>query len=144
MNHEASSHRWSVAPAQRALDHEPLDPDIRAAFVRVVARLHVEAGALARRMADAGTIELVEREGGAQILYRVHHGEDCGEGAHRLIGDFDLHLTHDGRVAIHMRIRGDVPPAELLDFDRATADHFRTRLRAFEIGCRRIPAASAA
>ncbi|WP_247893530.1 hypothetical protein [Azospirillum endophyticum] len=144
MPHDALSHRWSVAPAQRALDHEPLDSGIRAAFAQVVARLQVEAGALARRMADAGTVELVEREGGAQVLYRAHHGEDCGEGSHRLIGDFDLHLTHDGRVAIHMRIRGDVPPAEILDFDRATADHFRNRLRAFESGCRHAPAANAA
>lgn len=144
MHRDVSSHRWSVAPAQRALDHEPLDADIRAAFARVVARLRGEADAFARRMADIGTVELVEREGGLQVLYRSHHGEDGGEGLHRLIGDFDLHLTHDGRAAIHMRIRGDVPPAESLDFDRATAEHFRTRLHAFEAGCRRLPIARAA
>ncbi|WP_042445153.1 hypothetical protein [Azospirillum sp. B510] len=144
MPHDVSSHRWSVAPAQRALDHEPLGADAHAAFARLVVRLHGEAQALGRRMADAGTIELVEREGGAQVLFRAHHGEDCGEGLHRLIGDFDLHLTHDGRAAIHMRIRGDVPPAEVLDFDRVTADHLRARLHAFETGCRRLPTARAA
>nr|WP_255635464.1 hypothetical protein [Azospirillum sp. 412522] len=144
MHRDISSHRWSVVPAQRALDHEPLDSDMRAAFGRLVARLREEAGVLAGRMADVGSVELVEREGGAQVLYRADHGEDCGEGVHRLIGDFDLHLTHDGRAAIHMRIRGDVPPAEILDFDSATADHFRTRLHAFETGCRRVPAARAA
>ena len=144
MHRDVSSHRWSVAPAQRALDHEPLDANVRAAFSRVAIRLRGEADALARRMADIGTVELVERAGGLQVLYRSRHGEDGGEGLHRLIGDFDLHLTHDGRVAIHMRIRGDVPPAESLDFDRATAEHFRNRLHAFETGCRRLPIARAA
>jgi hypothetical protein len=144
MNTDTSSHRWSVAPAQRALDHEPLGADVHASFARVVARLHSEADALARRMADVGTVELVERDGGAQLLYRAHHGEDHGEGLHRLVGSFDLHLTHDGKAAIHMRIRGDLPPAEVLDFDRATADHLRTRLHAFEMGCRRLPMARAA
>lgn len=144
MHRDVSSHRWSVAPAQRALDHEPLAADVHAAFARVAALLRGEAGVFARRMAEDGTVELVEREGGLQVLYRSHHGEDAGEGLHRLIGDFDLHLTHDGRVAIHMRIRGDVPPAEILDFDRATADHFRTRLHAFGTGCRRLPTACAA
>ena len=144
MNTDSSSHRWSVAPAQRALDHEPLGADVLAAFAQVVVRLHGETGALARRMADVGTIELVERDGGAQLLYRAHHGEDEGEGLHRLVGSFDLHLTHDGKAAIHMRIRGDLPPAEVLDFDRATADHLRTRLHAFEMACRRLPMARAA
>ncbi len=144
MNHDVSSHRWSVVPAQRALDHEPLGADVRAAFARAVARLRAEADPLAQRMDDAGTVDLLEREGGLQVLYRSRHGEDGGEGVHRLIGDFDLHLTHDGRAAIHMRIRGDVPPAEVLDIDRATAEHFRTRLHAFETGCRRLPTARAA
>ncbi|HYF88754.1 hypothetical protein [Azospirillum sp.] len=144
MNTDSSSHRWSVAPAQRALDHEPLGADVHAAFAQVVARLRSETDALARRMADVGTVELVERDGGAQLLYRAHHGEDEGEGLHRLVGSFDLHLTHDGKAAIHMRIRGDLPPAEVLDFDRATADHLRTRLHAFEMGCRRLPMARAA
>lgn len=94
--------------------------------------------------ADLGTIELVEGENGLQVLYRSHHGEDGGEGLNRLIGDFDLQLAHDGRVAIRMRIRGDVPPSESLDFDRAAAEHFRTRLHAFETGCRRLPIARAA
>ncbi|CBS89890.1 hypothetical protein [Azospirillum lipoferum] len=144
MNTDTSSHRWSVAPAQRALDHEPLGADIHAAFARVVARLRSEVDAFARRMADVGSVELVERDGGAQLLYRAHHGEDHGEGMHRLIGSVELHLTHDGKAAIHMRIRGDLPPAEVLDFDRVTADHLRTRLHAFEMGCRRLPMARAA
>ena len=37
-----------------------------------------------------------------------------------------------------MRNRGDLPPAKVLDFDRATADHLRTGLHAFEMGCRRL------
>ncbi|WP_372395847.1 hypothetical protein ABMY26_08500 [Azospirillum sp. HJ39] len=139
MHRDSSSHRWSVAPAQRALDHEPLGPEIHAGFAAVVGRLRAEAEALGARMADAGTIEIVEREGGAQVLYRPHHGE----GLHRLVGDFDLHLTHDGKAAIHMRIRGVVPPAEILDFGRATADHLRSRLRAFETDCRRPDALAA-
>lgn len=137
MQHDTASHRWSVAPAQRALDHEILGAAIRAGFAEVVGRLRAEAADLGVRMADAGSIEVVERDGGMQVLYRPHGGE----GPHRLVGDFDLHLTHDGQAALHMRIRDAVPPAETLDFEHATAERLRARLNAFESHCRRVPTA---
>lgn len=137
MHHDTASHRWSVAPAQRALDHETLGAAIRAGFAEVADRLRAEAADLAVRMADVGSIQVVERDGGVQILYRPHHGE----GPHRLVGDFDLHLTHDGQAAIHMRIRDVAPPAEVLDFEQATAERLRARLALFETQCRHVPAA---
>jgi len=140
MHNDTASHRWSATPAQRALDHEGLDAVTRDGFATVLASLRLEAEALGARMADVGTIEIVERADGAQVLYRPLHGE----GLHTLVGDFDLHLTHDGKAAIHMRIRSVVPPAEVLDFERATAERLRARLAVFETDCRRVPTALAA
>ena len=70
---------------------------------------------------------------------------ECGApGRHRHTPPFpvrdlpSLPRNHDGKAAIHMPNRGDLPPAKDLDFDHATADHLRTRLHAFEMGCRRL------
>lgn len=132
---ETAYDRRSDAPAQREMDHAGLSRETRQRFFDLVHRLEDEAGALGKRMADVGRLEFVDRGEDASILFRPHHAE----GIHTLVGGFDLRLTHDGKAAIHMRIRNVVPPPEILDLDRVTADRLEARLRVFEDAVRRVP-----
>lgn len=125
----------SVCPGQLQLDHEALPGEARRQFAEAAGLLESAAAELSRRMADAGTIEVVTRDDDVTLLYRPHHAE----GIHSLVGNFDMRLTHDGQVALRMRVRTVATPAELLPFDHLTAERLQARLRIFETECRRQP-----
>ncbi len=132
--------RRSDAPAQRANDHAGLTGADRQRFAGLVHLLERSAAALGERMADVGRIEIVQGAEHVSVHFRPHRSE----GIHTLVGAFELRLTHEAKAAIHMRIRTVVPPAEVLDFDRVTAERLDARLRVFEQDCRRLPQALAA
>ncbi|HYG90590.1 MAG TPA: hypothetical protein VD978_30525 [Azospirillum sp.] len=138
--HDAAAFlRRSDTPAQREIDHAGLTDDIRQRFADLIRLLEQQAVDLGRRMADVGQIEVVNHGEYACILFCP----DRAEGIHSLVGSFELRLTHTGKAAIHMRIRNVVPPVEVLDFDRVTAERLEARLRVFEGDCRRLPPACA-
>lgn len=132
---ETACGRRSDAPAQRETDHAGLTMETRRRFFALVQTLEGATAALGERMADVGRLEFVDRGEDASVLYRPHRAE----GIHTLVGSFDLRLTHDGKAAIHMRIRNVVPPPEILDLDRVTADRLEARLCVFEGAARRVP-----
>ena len=125
----------SLCPSQLQLDHEHLTEDARERFAEKTGLLEAATAGLADRMADVGRIEWVDRGDGVSILFRPHQAE----GIHSLIGNFDMRLTHDGQVALRMRVRSVMPPAELLPLDRVTSDRLNARLGVFEVECRRQP-----
>lgn len=125
----------SVCPSQLQLDHEHLTKDIERHFQEKVGLLEAGFADLSNRMADVGRLEFVNRGDDVSVLFRPHHAE----GIHSLVGNFDMRLTHDGKVALRMRVRSVMPPAEILEFDRVTADRLQARLRTFEVECRRQP-----